>query len=343
MKCAIPNCKVKGSDMTHDFRIVIELFLIIPLLAGCAVVRKFSNAFKITPTVTVSLTPTISPTITQTWTPTITLTPSVTPIPTDVPEVSLHEWDHAVISIKGKSVEFVMGMENGSDVQVIWNKWGIINLELNKAGNYQERFAKLIEAALWQVSTNGGSLKSFDEFLQNSDQYPIVFVEPDEKGGFRDKSIKLDDIKRIEWRFINTTDKRLYFLNAQISPSVGYKMMDDGTLEIYTAPVESGNMDTYTNDPYFKRLTWNDKVYLIGDDLGDFLLRDMLEMNYTHALYSENGSSEGENQKSFSDNFIDTLNIVRKAADSRVFKDGTWATEIIAYDKSYGYWNVVMK
>jgi hypothetical protein len=332
--------------MRKSIQTVIEMVLAASLLTGCVVVEQLlKTPRKIPNSVTASMTRTISSTITQTWTPTITLTPSVTPTPTEAPEAKLIEWDSVEININGRPVEFVMGVEDNSNVLSVWSQWGVHGLSINREmkGDNGERLGKMIEAALWQASSNGGSINSFQKFLKGSDQFPIILVKPDGKGGFQDKSIKLNDIKRFEWRFINSNDLRLYFLNAQISPKVGYKMRDDGTLIVYSAPTGSGVMDVLVG-PEFKGFAKDQVAYLMGDQLGD-LLWEVIEIGYTTSLHSSN-NPESDSAKASSDTFYSKLVMAQDAcnyASSSKLPDRSSYTFAISYFRDYGLWKAVVK
>ncbi len=342
--------------MIPNFQIIVKLVVAGSLLAGCAqglrVTQMGDPTVDPKPSVTahkptekpVGVKPVQAAAPTETPTPAATATEIPTPTATvEAAETHLTEWDKAEINMNGNQVEFVVGMEDNSDVLSMWSKWGVEGLAINKGmkGSYDEKFGKMIGSALWQASTNGGSVKPIEEFLQNSDQYPIVFVEPDGKGGFRDKSFKLNDIKKIEWRFVNSNDPKLYFLNPQIAPRVGYKMKDDGTFIIYTAPTGTGLMDDIKNESDFKKFSKEDLSYIQGLSLGN-IVWEILEMSYTGTLYDGN-PSEGDSPKSFDVGFTDKLSNVWKGAGFINLWDGNTLAQLVDYYKKNGYLKAVVK
>jgi hypothetical protein len=336
----------------RKFRIAIQLVLAASLLAGCTAVEQTSNTpSNITPSVTVvTMTPTVSPTIKPSFTPTETLVPSMTPTPTEAPEAKLIEWDNAELNINGQPVEFVMGMEESADVLSLWSQWGIKRLTINKEmkGDYKNKFSKLIEASLWQASINGGSMVSFDEFLANSDKYPISFTEPNDSGGFLDVHFFLEDIKRVEWRYVNTNDPRLFFLNPTLGPKVGYKRKTDGTFIVYSAPIVDDNMMNILLGNEFKEYRGNLLPYMVGDTLGG-LTRHLLEMSNTTSLYSQGESPESQNLRAVSGGFEDELNKVESVsgypsiAGMKAVEGSTTNEAGAKYFRDYGFWKAIMQ
>jgi hypothetical protein len=162
----------------------------------------------------------------------------------EIPETPMVVWEEALLPVGDQTIEFVMGTEEGLDPEIVGGRWGFRSLTLNhKVVNVKEKVGNWLEALLRKTSGNGGSLKTREEFLAHSKEYPFSMVMPNGSNGYVTKTFTLGDIRKIEVRFLPEGDPRLFFDEGKPdSPSynVGFKFRDGGVLVLYTQ-VDSDN------------------------------------------------------------------------------------------------------
>ena len=280
------------------------------------------SAEKLTPveTLTSSITPspTAEPTKTPTAEPTETPTPTETQAPTATPETAPRPEmiqfpgmvDNVDLNINGRTVPLSIGTERESNILNTWSKWGITGFGVNpELPNFQQKLSLMVTGALWQDS--GAAQKSYDEFMQNPDQYPISLVMPDGKGGTFTKTFVLNDINRIEYRYVDFKDPRLYLTtHLSLIPS-GYQWDENGTLIMYTTTLPDDGQLNIIYTPSSKLLSYKGRGLEQSTatvDQGD-MLWTLLYVTYTPSITESAGQVGGV----FPDSrFLDRL---KKVAD----------------------------
>jgi hypothetical protein len=215
---------------------------------------------------------------------------------TEVAEPAFIEWENVELEIGGRPVEFVIGKEEGVD---LWSKWGIESIEINEnLPNYKEKFATLISAYLWQDYVYQSSNEiSFEEFIQNPENYKINLVSPDGNGWYQSTAFTLDQIKRVEMRYVQRDDPRLYYSNSSVTGKdndFGYKFKTDGTLIMYLShPDENPDLDIYAleSSPYFDEKS---AAYTSGYNIGNYACIGWLVIGYSRDLASPEAVNVGK-------------------------------------------------
>jgi hypothetical protein len=289
----------KGIVTAGKYFLITTVILAVSLLAGCAYTYASQSQSVSTNKASVSATalPTKnSPTNTTTPKPTATIipTPKPTLTPTkegmDSPRV---EWSNVTLHINGHQVEFATGKEGNIDP---FGKWGIEGFKpKTDLNNFDSHFSEMVSASLWEVycAENKNKEITYEAFMKNLDQYKIVSSQPGVNGNFVNVQFSLNDLKRVEMRYVaSEDDPRLTFNDPTITSKPEGTAFHDGVLVLYRgAPVEEKTLDNIA-EPTFVANFQNTAPLMIGNWLGSMFFTDIIPMAYSGQLGYPTGNGK---------------------------------------------------
>jgi hypothetical protein len=247
--------------MIKTIRTAIKLALTASLLAGCAYsyapqTKSVANPTANNASASATTLP-IANTPTKTATPKPTATIAPTPKPTLTPtkegmDSPLVEWSNVTLHINGQQVEFATGKEGNIDP---FSEWGIEGFKpKTDLDNFDTRFSEMVSASLWEVycAENKDKEITYEAFMKNPDHYKIISSQPGVNGTFVNVQFSLNDLKRVEMRFVaSEDDPRLTFNDPTITSKPEGTAFHDGVLVLYRgAPVEEKTLDNLTKPEF---------------------------------------------------------------------------------------------